>query len=130
MNFAPAHRATLVFCLALALAIPSTALASSYYTSFNFKFHLIGANRSYDGNSVAISATASSSQTYPSTYRVTLHRYYNPLYYPTIGYSDFPVNGYKSVAWTNVGSGTYYFDFIKADNGLYVSSNNVHMWSY
>jgi len=63
-----------------------------------------------------------------TTFSVSLYRD-NPWYIGDdfIGKVSFPRNGTKTTAWTNVGSGDYYFYFTKANDGATVSSSNVHM---
>ena len=46
-----------------------------------------------------------------------------------IGYTTVLRNGYGSGRWTNVGANNYYFKFKKADDGIWVDSDSVHMYS-
>lgn len=39
-------------------------------------------------------------------------------------------NGFSHAEWTNVGSGNYYFRFVKSHDGIYVVSNDVAMFSW
>lgn len=116
------------------ILLPSIVLASSYYSYLSFSGEHQGATRSYSGNNVGISINAYTTTPqqphHSTTYRVELWRK-NWIGSTYIGYSTFPRNGYKSNTWTSVGSGNYYYWFIKARDGVVVKSDypNVHLFS-
>jgi len=120
--------------LVAASLVPLAALAaSSYWSTLNYTVALRGATRSYTGSDVSISLTSSQSFQYPGqyTHRIRLHPH-NPWWRGDdyIGYTDVPRSGYSGVrTWSNVGSADYYFYFSKANDGVRITSNNVHMFS-
>ncbi len=47
-----------------------------------------------------------------------------------IGFTDVPRSGFSGVrTWSSVGNGDYYFTFSKANDGVRITSNDVHMFS-
>jgi hypothetical protein len=47
-----------------------------------------------------------------------------------IGSVQVPRQGWSGVrTWTNVGPANYFFEFTKANDGVRITSNDVHMWS-
>ncbi len=130
MRLSPAHRGILVFALIAVLALPAIAYASSYYSTLSFSYQLKGATRSYTGTNMNICMTAKAPVTSITTFTVKLYRDRTwPIPDDYIGYSTFPRNGSKTATWTNVGSANYYFFFSKANDGVTVTSNNVHMYN-
>lgn len=130
MRFSPAHRAILAFALLVAMALPVIAYASSYYSSMTLGYQLNGAARSYSGSNMNIYMTAKAPATFITTFKVELYRDRTfPISDDYIGYSNFPRNGSKTATWSNVGSGTYHFFFSKANDGVTVTSSNVHMYN-
>lgn len=115
------------------LLFAGTALASSYWSTLDYKTQAIGAVRSYSGSNVAISLTSvQSGPGVSTTHRVTLVRRTCAIvcWEDQIGSVNVPRNGASGQrTWTNVGSGNYYFYFTKAADGVRITSNNVHMWN-
>lgn len=127
MRLSQVHKAILAFALVAALAIPVVAYASSYYSTLTLSYQLRGTTRPYTGSNMHIYMTASAPVTPITTFKVELYR--DKLIDDYIGYSNFPRNGSKTATWSNVGSGSYYFFFSKANDGFTVTSNNVHMYN-
>lgn len=122
--------AFLVF--AVMLSWPLVALASSYYSSFDFDTTLTGATRYYNGSSISITGTTYSVPGgSPGTISITLKRD-NP--WPTgddtIGTVTFNRNGPNGPrTWSNVGAGNYYFYFSKSFDGVRVLCDSFHMYN-
>lgn len=110
--------------------------ASAYYSTLYFGGHgitkTIGATRYYDGQNVSISMTASSSGSGSACdpyFSVELHRAHG-IFNDYVGSAAFKRDGFTGASWSNVGSGNYYFVFVKCDDGKYISSSDVHMMSW
>ncbi|NTW29612.1 MAG: hypothetical protein HGA39_09680 [Coriobacteriia bacterium] len=126
----PAHRAILTFALLAAIAVPTAAYASSYWSSMYLLTAFDGGVRYYNGNNVGISMTASCASYSARCFSVDLYKYRAWYWSDWMGSSAFPRNGYGSHNWFNVGSGNYYFHFTNWWDGAAVYSGNVHMYSY
>lgn len=124
------------FIVLMSLLVPAVAYASSYWTSVSFCRGVLGSWRTYNGSNVRASLTAKSSQN--QTYVIRLYRKTAWVSGPVKTSSACPStpSGYYSVrSFPGVGSGTYAFEFEKAtvaqhDNGIYITSNNVHLYNY
>jgi hypothetical protein len=124
--------AALVF-VTVALAPAAAMAASSYWSTLDYTVHLTGSTRSYTGADVKISLTSVESFHFPgnNTHRIKLYRD-NPWWQGDdyIGLTDVPRSGASGVrTWSSVGNGSYYFDFSKANDGVRITSSNVHMFS-
>ncbi len=125
----PADKAIIVYACVLALLVPTVAFASDYWSTLSFSTALKGATRYYDRNNINISmdsrATAGGSS---HLYYVQLNRsrWWGSQALGTISVLR---NGRGNGRWSGVGSGNYFFYFSKANDGAWVTSNNVHMWS-
>ncbi len=126
MNITPAKRAIAAFALFIMLAVPAMAYASSYWSSLNFSWQVQGATRYYDGSNMNISLTTNA--TAPGgSYNITLYR--DGIFDTNLGTRSASRVGSYSTRWSGVGSGYYYFFFSKAQDGVTVWSNNVHMYN-
>ncbi len=81
-----------------------------------------------------ISLTSYSEKTgaFVTTYGITFYRHRCVLFVcndDLIGSATVPRDGYGSGRWTSVGSGDYFFSFSKANDGFWVDSNSVYMYS-
>ncbi|MBS3902582.1 MAG: hypothetical protein KGZ54_11285 [Dethiobacter sp.] len=121
-----------VLMFVVLMLLPGIVLASSYHSTLSFLGEHRGPTRSYSGNNVGISMTAYTTTPqqphHATTFTVELHRQ-NLIGSTYIGNSVFPRNGYKSNTWSSVGSGNYFYWFIKARDGVVVKSDNVHLFS-
>lgn len=90
-----------------------------------------GSTRYYDGSNVGIEMTCSTGGTNAcdSYFSVELHRV-SGLSDTYIGSAAFKRSGFTKATWTNVGSGYYYFKFVKCSDTQSISSNNVAMYSW
>lgn len=126
------RRCISVAALVVLILLPTVVFASSYWSTLSFKGEHRGATRWYSENNVGISMTAYTTtpqQPHHATiFAAELYRK-NFIGFSFIGEATFPRNGYNSSTWTNVGSGNYYYWFIKARDGVVVRSNNVHLFS-
>lgn len=118
----------------LLVIMAGVVLASSYNSTIDYTVQVVGAVRTYDGpNHMNISLTSQQSGPGASTtHRVTLVRRTCFIFCSEdlIGSVQVPRNGASGVrTWTNVGAGNYYFYFTKANDGVRITSNNVHMFS-
>jgi len=130
MKFSPALRAVFGFTLVAALLLPGVAFASSYYSTLSLTYHLQGQTRSYTGTNMNIYMYAHATVSSATTFTVKLYRDNPwPISNDYIGYSSFPRNGGKTATWSNVGSGNYFFDFSKINDGITIWSDNVHMYN-
>lgn len=103
-------------------------LYSWYGGTLSFATEATGATRYYDGNSVGIEMTTVS-QTVGATdthFSVELHRGDGTY----VGSAALARNGRTRAVWTNVNSGYYYFKFVKASDGIWVTSSDVAMFSW
>lgn len=120
--------------LAVVALTPAVALAaSSYWSTLSYTVHVKGSTRAYAGADVKISLTSSESfhAAGMNTHRIRLYRD-NPWWQGDdyIGFTDVPRSGFSGVkTWSSVGNGDYYFTFSKANDGVRITSNNVHMFS-
>lgn len=132
-RISPALLAVFVFVLMVAVMIPAVAAASSYYSTLHFKYQLTGSSRSYNSSNMNIALTSYTEySTLPpasSNYTIELWRDVSLGSDDYIGYKTVPRNGYGSGRWTSVGANDYYFKFKKADDGIWVDSDSVHMYS-
>lgn len=83
--------------------------------------------KTYDGNSIGIEMTCSS--TVPGTFVVSLYRV-GSTSAQFVGSADFKRQGFTKATWNGVGSGRYYFLFIKPNDGYLVISNHVATYSW
>lgn len=122
----------------ISLMWTSIALASSYTTHFTFAHQLTSITRYFDGQNIALEATAI---TYPdpkypnatekeSIYKVTLKRINYGQPEERIGSVTLSRNGYGKAVWTNVGLGNYYFFFEKYKDRMIVDANYVKLYNY
>ncbi|MCJ7687917.1 MAG: hypothetical protein MUO60_01095 [Clostridiaceae bacterium] len=124
-----------MFSISLALMLitfATVAFASSFTSTFSFNTTLEGASRDYDGSDMNFSATSVSvggiQHNVATTYEVSLYR--TRLFKDDfIGTTLLPRDSAGSASWDNVGSGTYYFTFWKAFDGVTIESNNVDMYN-
>lgn len=115
--------------LIIAVLLPLGIFASSYTSTLNFTATCTGPTRNYTGQdmNISMSCTTDTPPYHPvQDFRVELYRsnFLGPTY---IGSTRFLRAGSNSAAWTNVGSGDYYFYFSKAIDNYYVDSGNVLM---
>lgn len=108
------------------------ARGSQYYSSLSFAGTYQGRARHYTGKNIGISMDAecdTSGTVCDNYFSVELHR--NTFPFSTyIGSEGFKRNGYTEAVWTNVGEGDYFFKFVKCNDGKWVSSDSVRMFSY
>lgn len=113
--------------------VPSVAFAaSSYWSTLDYTVALRGATRAYTGAHMHISLTSHESlDTNINTHKISLYRDRNwPISDDYIGFVNVPREGASGTkTWSNVGSANYYFYFSKANDGVRITSSNVHMWS-
>ncbi|HBI03398.1 MAG TPA: hypothetical protein DDY49_05145 [Paenibacillaceae bacterium] len=113
----------LAIALLVGIMIPSVAMASSYNLTYSFKYHLIGPERYFDGQNIKAYLNSNAELTHATSdvFQVTLYR-------SVVGIDNRIGSGYawrkgaSTINWSNVGSGTYYLDFLKADDGIYVTN--------
>lgn len=129
MRIKPASRAVVVFILCIALLVPAVALASSYWSSLSFVYQLRGTTRYYDNNDMNIQLYSNESWHHVTNHYYKIELVRDGVWDTKIGSVTVPRQGWGSGRWTNVGSGYYYFFFSKADDGVRITSDNVHMWS-
>lgn len=119
--------------LGATLIFAGTAVAASYWSTLDYTVQVVGAVRSYNCNNISLSLTsAQSGPGVSTTHRATLVRRtcFIVCNEDTIGSVNVPRNGASGQrTWTNVGSGNYYFYFTKANDGVRITSNNVHTWN-
>lgn len=124
-----------LFSISLALMLITFAtvvFASSFTSTFSFDTTLEGASRYYDGSNMNFSATSVSvggiQHNVATTYEVSLYRsrWFKDDF---IGTKLLPRDCAGSASWNNVGSGTYYFSFWKAYDGVTIKSNDVEMYN-
>lgn len=91
-----------------------------------------GQKRYYDGNNVGIEMTCSAAggSACDSYFSVELHRKNSLLEDTYIGSAPFKRNGFSKATWSNVGSGNYFFKFVKCSDSQSISSNDVAMYSW
>lgn len=109
-------------------------MACSWYGSSLYMYKttsVSGSTRYYDGSNVGIEMTCTTGGTNAcdSYFSVELHRVsgFSDTY---IGSAAFKHNGFTKATWTNVGSGNYYFKFVKCSDTQSISSNSVAMYSW
>lgn len=99
---------------------------------FHSLAHIKAEGGHYTGKNIGISMDAecdTSGTVCDNYFSVELHR--NTFPFSTyIGSEGFKRNGYTEAVWTNVGEGDYFFKFVKCNNGKWVSSDSVRMFSY
>ena len=104
----------------------STLTLGKYDTSFK------GATRYYNGQHVGIEMTCKTKGATSGKskyFSVELHRK-NGLVDTYIGSAAFKRKGFTKATWTNVGSGNYYFKFVRTSDGQSIHSNDVKMYSW
>lgn len=114
------------------LGSDSASTYSSYESSGWFENTYKSPERSYDGNNIAITITAHNSVPthINTTFTVTLYRK-NFIGSTKIGSATFDRDCVgQTAAWTNVGSGTYYFVYIKEGDGTREFLDYVHYYNY
>lgn len=122
---------TMVAVLALAISCFSiTAMAATTYTdSLIFHGEHKGVTREYTGRDMHWSGstyTQYQGANMPTTFYVSLYRQ-NLIGSSLIGGVSCPRVGYHDLVWTNVGSGKYYFYYVKARDNANVVSNAITM---
>lgn len=110
----------------------STQVYSWYGSELQFVTELAGTPRWYDGNSIGIEMTCSAitEGQLDTHFSVELWRGENTSNGTYIGSAALWRNGFSRAEWTNVGSGQYFFRFVKANDGIWVTSNDVAMFSW
>jgi hypothetical protein len=120
-----------ILVVLIIFSIPIVVFASSYTSTLDLYSTWQGATRVYSGNNITIDCDSSTFPVWPiESYFYTVKLYRNNPWWigdDYIGSSSFPVNGYQSATWTNVGSGNYYFVFIKAVDFNWTYADPVHM---
>jgi hypothetical protein len=128
-------KAAIAVAILLVVLVSNVALASSYWSTLWFNTSLTGATRHYDGTNVHIdmhSTTNGECCNAESVYYIQLHRKTCWVWCTDdyIGQVSVPRNGWSGTkTWTNVGAGDYYFYFYKTNDGVHVSSSDVHMYN-
>lgn len=121
--------------LVTALLLPSLALASSYWSTLNYSVALNGSVRTYDGVSMKIDFTSQASfdHVLNKWQTISLYRQSCVLFICNdafIGSVNVTRIGWTGTQiWTNVGPGSYWFRFSKANDGVVITSNDVHMYN-
>lgn len=118
----------------LGCTFSSTAEASWYgWTYATFKVNLAGQGRYYDGNNVGLNWGGGTHNSIPThintTFTVTLMRK-GTFGWSRIGTVTRNRAGADGATWTNVGSGTYRFDFSKANDGTTQYVTDIEMFSW
>ncbi len=132
---APVRKAALVLAIVLSVLVSNVAIASSYWSTLWFGTSLTGATRSYVGANIHIdmhSTTNGECCNAQSVYYIRLYRNTCWVWCTVdyIGEVTAPRNGWSGTkTWSNVGSGNYYFYFYKTNDGVHVSSDDVHMYN-
>ncbi|MBQ9937642.1 MAG: hypothetical protein IJO86_04870 [Oscillospiraceae bacterium] len=105
-----------------------TAFAATTYTSsLAFQGEHTGAKRDYTGSDMYWSGTTYTEgqlSHMPTTFSVSLYRK-KFIGSTLIGTVSLPRVGTHNVPWTNVGSGKYYFYYVKARDGSNVVSDAI-----
>lgn len=121
---------TITIFLLATISFNPQADASSYYSSATFSVYLRGATRSYSGSNISISLTGVTClDCVPMTYNVALWRNVSFGSDNRIGTVQCPRSSNCLRAWTNVGSGSYYFVFERANDGGVQTISSVHMYN-
>lgn len=106
---------------------------SDYTSSGSFKLEQKTPNRSFDGNdihcTITIHNSAGLNNGYAKTFTVKLYRYNWWLDQQYIGSATVSREGTHTISWTNVGPGTYYFVFSKADDGTTQYIDSVRFYN-
>ena len=122
---------SIIIAILMIMGISITAFASDYTSSGSFKVSMTSSDRYFDGNTIAIDANSSSTNTsYTVTnYKVTLQRkhWYG---YEDVGSSTLPKEGRGVVIFSNVGSGTYRLYYSRANDGGTQHINSARIYSY
>lgn len=103
----------------------------TYKSTLYFNRTYTGKTRHYTGKNISISMDAecpTSGASCDDYFSVELHRAHG-LWNDYVGSAGFKRNGFTEATWSNAGAGDYYFVFVKCDDGKFVSSNNVRMFS-
>ena len=103
--------------------------ATEYTANLAFQGDHTGPTREYTGQDMNWSGytyTRGQLPHMPDIFRIYLYRK-NFIGSTCIGHVDRPREGYHDVSWTNVGSGKYYFVYVKARDGADVVSDEITM---
>ena len=114
------------------LSMVVTAYASSYSTSYQFSVALTGASRYFDGANISFISPNASSNPYAHTinftYNVALYR--DKFIDDYIGSVVLHRDEYGVANWSNVGSGKYYVNLSKDNDGITLVDNYVTIKNY
>jgi hypothetical protein len=121
------RRCLIVAALVVVSVLPAAAaLAASFNTMLSYTVDLTGPNRDFfQASSTTIRGTyARSAPAVATTHRVELWRNrFGPDDF--VGSSNVPREGFASPTWTNTGPGTYRFRYVKAADGVRITSNDL-----
>lgn len=105
---------------------------SWFGSSLQFQYSYSGPVRHYDGNNIGIEMTCrtlGSSSGCDSGFSVGLHRK-RGLHDDYVGSAGFRRKGFSKATWENVGSGDYYFRFVKCSDSQTIIADNAAMYSW
>lgn len=125
-----AKRGLAVSLIAAIALLPATAaLATGYTSTLNYTVRVEGANRDFfSATNLSISGTYRQSHSGVSTAHTV------ELWRNRFGPDDFIGRTNRSSQldsypdWSNVGPGTYRFVFVKANDGVRITSSNIRMF--
>lgn len=122
-------RALTSLALVLVFAMPLLAFASSYTSTLGYEWRVYGTTRTYTHDDMNLSATFATTNNTTGTHTVQLWRDRAwPLSNQLCGTRTLNRKGYSNVDWYDVGPANYYFYFEKAQDGVYVYTNNLSMY--
>lgn len=122
--------AAAALALFLVFALPLIAVASSYWSTLDYTWRVWGSTRTYDNDDMNLSLTCSTTNGSSGSHYVQLWRDRTfPLSDQNLGQRTLTRKGYSNVDWYDVGSGKYFFYFEKAQDGVRVYSDDLHMYS-
>lgn len=82
----------------------------------------------FDGNNIGVEMTCTASRN--DSFTVTLYRIGSNDAKERVGSADLRYQGFSKATWTNVGPGTYFFEFEKKADGITVFSSDVAAYSW
>lgn len=82
----------------------------------------------FDGNNIAIEMTCTASRN--DSFTTTLYRIGSSGAKERVGSADLKYQGFSKATWTNVGPGTYFFEFEKKADGITVFSSDAAAYSW
>ena len=82
----------------------------------------------FDGNNLAVEMTCAAPT--GGSFSVTLYRISSSSAEEIVGSADLRYQGFSKATWTNVGPGTYFFEFEKKADGITVFSSDVAAYSW